>query len=224
VAADFERDLTQWKAAQRYLTTGRNVMWCEPDEDDEQPWTPRLQELGESIVAQISPPQSVYARRQATARTAMAKRGQAANLCTGNVCRCGKGKQCAYWRAKSPERDTTTDPAVIAQVLWAESRELLAKVGVDLPAVPPAPARPMRWYRQPLVQRYVFFGVAPALIFGALLGLGIGEWPTAGALVIFLFGAFINYDLAVRTRLKPRHLTARMVAIVAVGVALGWLT
>jgi VIT1/CCC1 family predicted Fe2+/Mn2+ transporter len=82
----------------------------------------------------------------------------------------------------------------------------------------------MRWYRQPLVRRFVFFGAAPALVFLLLFFVLSGEWLIVGPLIAFLWGAFITYEMAVRTRLKPRHLLARMATIAAVALIIGLLT
>lgn len=156
-------------------------------------------------------------------------------MCSSSRCSCGGvGKDCTWWKARNACYNNTTDPAVIAQQLWQESRELLAKVGVELPTAPPPPVTPVRWHRRPLVRRFVFFGAAPALAFLALFyALTGGQVLLGGPVVVFLWGAFITYETALRTnargvtvstRLRPSQLIARMLAINAIGLLIGWLT
>lgn len=69
-------------------------------------------------------------------------------MCSSSRCYCGNSNsraQCEWWKARNIRHDDTADPAVIAQQLWQESRELLAKMNVELSTSPPRP--PRRWYR-----------------------------------------------------------------------------
>jgi hypothetical protein len=152
-------------------------------------------------------------------------------MCGSSHCYCGNSRtQCEWWKARNAkELATTTDPAVIAQQLWAESRALLAKVNVELPASPPAPVKPMRWYRRPNVKRYLFFGTLPALVMLAAFSALSGEVVWTGPVCAFLWGAFVTYETTVRTdargvvvgtRLRARHIVARIVAIAALGILL----
>lgn len=183
-----------------------NVMWVEPDEDDEvqvfRGFEPRL---------------------------------PAKPMCSSFVCRCGapEKRRCTWWKARHSAHQNTTDVDVIAQQLWQESRELLAKVDVELPSSPPPPVRPVRWYRHPLVKRFGWFGAVPALVFLVLFYALSGELLFGGPTVAFLWGAFVTYEMTARTdargirvtsRLKARHLVARVLAIAAFSLLIGWLT
>lgn len=183
-----------------------NVMWVEPDEDDEV-----------QVFRGFEP------------------RPPAKPMCSSSHCYCGGGKRldCAWFRARHSANQHTTDVEVIAQQLWAESRELLAKVDVELPSSPPPPVRPVRWYRHPLVKRFGWFGAVPALVSLVLFYALSGELLFGGPTVAFLWGAFVTYEMTARTdargirvtsRLKLRHLVARVLAIAAFSLLIGWLT
>lgn len=150
------------------------------------------------------------------------KAGSVKPACSTTHCYCGKSRtQCEWFKARDFRENKTTDSAVIAQQLWVESRDLLAKVGVELPASPPAPVRVPRWHQRPIVRR-VALGMVwalSALFAGFLFGMGL----TLAPVTAFLVGVFFQYDMIARTPLKWRHIANRLIAIVAFGYLLAWL-
>jgi hypothetical protein len=163
------------------------VMWVEPDEDDEVPF--------------VAEPVTPYRRRKQDM------------LCSSSHCHCGGGSrlQCAWWKARHSAHQDSTDPAVIAQQLWAESRELLAKVNVELPASPPATVSPNRWHRRPIVRRLTA-GLVVGTMVAALFAM-FAEWSWPLFTGFALTAAFMMYDWVHRIRVPLRAMVARLVAI-----------
>lgn len=180
----------------RYMPTNRNVMWVEPDEDDEV-----------QVFRGFEP------------------RPSTKPMCSSSRCHCGNGKsstQCEWWKARNThELATTTDPAVIAQQLWQESRELLAEVGVELPASPPAPAQPRRWYQWPIVDRLRWGFLVGGPFAGMFWAIGLGWlWPIFVSITLTV--AFITYDGVRNIRVPLQGMVARLVAIEMVTVSSMW--